>query len=89
MNTNAIVYTETSRALSLLSNGLDRFNKQFTRYNRLEVKGYLEELNRVCLIFEICYSGPELLKLELLEKVQKAKDEAIIAIIEFDQLSSI
>lgn len=89
MNTNALIYNDTSRTLSLLSNGLYRFNKQFTRYNKLEVEGYLEELNMVSLEFEIHYSGPELLKLELLGKIQEAKDEAVIAIIEFNQLSSI
>lgn len=90
MNTlNAILYNETLMAISLLQCGLERFNKQFTESNKRELEAYIKGLDKVSLEFESCYRGPMLIKLEVLQRVQLVRGEAIIAIHEFNQLSNI
>lgn len=87
MKSNILRYSDTLRALGLLLCGLERFNKQFTGFNVRELERRLGDLSMVSLEFEIYYTGPELLKLELLGKVQEAKNEAIMTIIKFNQSS--
>lgn len=90
MNTlNATLYNETLTAINCLESGLIAFNNRFTESNKRELKRYIKELDKVSLEFELCYRGPMLVKLDLLQRVQSMRGEAIIAIHEFNQLSSI
>ena len=90
MNTMyTILYNETLQAISCLEGGLIAFNNRFTEHNKQELGRYIKELDKITLEFELCYKGPMLVKLELLQKAQHVRDEAIIAIYEFNQLSSI
>ena len=90
MNTlNAVLYNEILQALSCLESGLITFNIRFTESNMRELKRYIEKLDKIVLEFDLCYKGPVVIKLELLQKVQLLKGDALVAIHEFNQLSSI
>lgn len=90
MNTmRAILYNETLQAISCLESGLIAFNNRFTEHNKQELERYIKELDKISLEFDLCYNGPAPVKLDLLQRVQSMRGEAIIAIHEFNQLSSI
>ena len=88
-NANIRLYNDTHTALNFVESGLIIFNNRFTEHNKRELENYINKLDRAKAGFEIYYTGPELIKLQVLEKIQGVRDEAIIAIIEFNQLSSI
>ena len=90
MNTlNATLYNETLTAINFVESGLVIFNNRFTESNKHELKRYIKNLDKISLEFELCYAGPVLVKLELLQRVQSVRGEAIISIHEFNQLSNI
>lgn len=90
MNTTyTILYNETLKAISRLESGLIAFNNGLTEHNKQELERYIKVLDWISLDFELCYKGPALAKLKLLRKAQYVRGEAVIAIHEFNQLSSI
>lgn len=88
-NTNIRLYNDTLRALKSLESGMIVFNNRFTEYNKKELEGYLKHLDDASFEFRLNYRGPEIYRLELLERVQQARDEAFLAIHEFNDLSDI
>lgn len=90
MNTlNATLYNEILQAISCLESRLIAFNNRFTEHNKQELGRCIKELDKIILEFDLCYKGPVLVKLDILQKVQHVRGEAIIAIHEFNQLSNI
>lgn len=88
-NTNIRLYNDTLRALKSLESGMIIFNNRFTEFNKKELEDYLKRLDDASFEFRLNYRGPEVYRLELLERVAEARDEAFLAIHEFNELSSI
>lgn len=88
-NANIRLYNDTLRALRSLESGMIIFNNRFTEFNKRELEDYLRRLDEVSFEFRLNYRGPEIYRLELLERVQRTRDEAFLAIHEFNELSDI
>lgn len=88
-NANIRLYSDTLIALGSLESAMIIFNNRFTEYNKKELQDYLKRLDDISFEFRLNYRGPEIYKLELLERIQVARDEAFLAIHEFNDLSSI
>lgn len=85
---NIVVYNDTLRALKSLESGLIMFNNRLTEFNKRELEDYINRLDRNKAEFEIYYTGPQIIKLQLLKRVHNLRDKAIISIQEFDQVST-
>lgn len=86
---NIVIYNDTLRAIKSLESGLIMFNNRFTEFNKRELEDYINRMDRARTELEIYYTGPEIIKLQILERIQTLRDDAIIAIHEFNQLSSV
>lgn len=87
MHKNIRLYNETLQAINFLESGLIIFNNRVTEFNKRELEDYINKLDRNKAEFEIYYTGPELIKLQVLERIQGVRDKAIISIQEFNQSS--
>lgn len=88
-NANIRLYNDTLRALRSLESAMIIFNHRFTEFNKKEVAGCIKRLDEASFDFRLNYRGPEVYRLELLKRVQEARDDAFLAIHEFNDLSSI
>lgn len=88
-NANIRLYNDTLRALKSLESAMVIFNHMFTEFNKKELADYLKRLDEASFDFRLNYRGPEIYRLELLKRVQEKRDEAFLAIHEFNELSGI
>lgn len=87
MHKSIRLYNETLQAINFLESRLIIFNNRVTEFNKRELEDYINKLDRNKAEFEIYYTGPELIKLQVLERIQGVRDKAIISIQEFNQSS--
>lgn len=84
---NIVIYNDTLRAIKSLESGLIMFNNRFTEFNKRELEDYINRMDRAKAELEIYYTGPQIIKLQVLERIQGIRDKAIISIQEFNQSS--